>query len=323
VLSDDQILFESFLSRHDEAVWYRTLDGLEPISHQVDHVATRIWFSFFPLALSRALRDRSETRPVFHRLRLAGTPDLRDQVDSSHWFLYGHRHWPEVKAALVETTLSRTGPRSLHLKDLITQVAGLAAVAAGVEIGEVLGITAVAFMTLQQVGMQAFQATFPERDNTSHNTGGLAQRMKLRRGNLQAGILNLLLSGKRKFRVRFDESNPSAWYQAIDGQDLTMAAAEDQRDYRSLDPRCSEGPIPVECRAGSCGSCWVGVLSGHSHLSAFSTFEGNRLRFFGYCRDPLTVPIIRLACQTVCHGPVTIVIPPWNGVIGKLYPAGD
>ena len=28
--------------------------------------------------------------------------------------------------------------------------------------------------------------------------------------------------------------------------------------------------------------------------------------------------LIRLACQTQGHGNVTVVIPSWNGVIGKL-----
>ena len=39
-----------------------------------------------------------------------------------------------------------------------------------------------------------------------------------------------------------------------------MAAATDRRDYRSTDSRCIDGPIPIECRSGSCGSCWVGIL---------------------------------------------------------------
>jgi hypothetical protein len=34
--------------------------------------------------------------------------------------------------------------------------------------------------------------------------------------------------------------------------------------------------------------------------------------------DDEPTPIVRLACQARAHGAVSIVIPPWNGIIGSL-----
>ena len=67
----------------------------------------------------------------------------------------------------------------------------------------------------------------------------------------------------------FDENDPAATFEVINGQEIASAARTDKRDYRSRDPRCTpgEGPIPVECRAASCGTCWVGVLGGAEKLS--------------------------------------------------------
>ena len=53
------------------------------------------------------------------------------------------------------------------------------------------------------------------------------------------------------------------------------AAQSDKREYKQLEPRCTpnEGPIPVECRAASCGTCWVGVLSGVCLLQLANVVE--------------------------------------------------
>ena len=41
------------------------------------------------------------------------------------------------------------------------------------------------------------------------------------------------------------------------------------------------------------------------------------MRTFGYVA-PGEPPLIRLACQAKAFGAVTVVIPPWNGMIGKI-----
>ena len=93
------------------------------------------------------------------------------------------------------------------------------------------------------------------------------------------------------------------------------------RYWWSRDPRCipNEGPIPVECRAASCGTCWIGVLAGAEKLSpVVANDEGRRMEVFGYPGTEGEKPLIRLACQAKAFGAVSIVIPPWNGVIGKI-----
>ena len=99
----------------------------------------------------------------------------------------------------------------------------------------------------------------------------------------------------------------------------TTADAKKERD-RSKDARCipNEGPIPVECRAASCGTCWVGVLGGMEKLSPVEKHEAVRMKVFGYTEiREGTQPVLRLACQAKAMGAVSIVIPPWNGMFGR------
>jgi ferredoxin len=101
-------------------------------------------------------------------------------------------------------------------------------------------------------------------------------------------------------------------------QDLAWGAADDQsRDWRAIDPRRVEGPIPVECRSASCGTCWVGILGGAEKLSDVAAREGKQIKKFGYIDTAEPKPLIRLACQAQTQGAVSIVIPPWNGAFGK------
>jgi len=123
--------------------------------------------------------------------------------------------------------------------------------------------------------------------------------------------------------VTFDENDPAATFPLIHNQEIASAAQADKRDYRSRDPRCTpgEGPIPVECRAASCGTCWVGVLGGAGKLSPVNERdEGRRMKVFGYSDTDGAQPLIRLSCQARARGAVSIVIPPWNGVFGKFIP---
>jgi hypothetical protein len=63
----------------------------------------------------------------------------------------------------------------------------------------------------------------------------------------------------------------------------------------------------------------VGVLGGAEKLSpVVDRDERQRMRVFGYLDSEEERPLIRLACQAVATGAVSIVIPPWNGMFGKL-----
>jgi ferredoxin len=140
------------------------------------------------------------------------------------------------------------------------------------------------------------------------------------RGNL-SGWRRLLSGASRQSEVTFNERDPAAKFPLIHSQHLTTAAALDRRDYRAAEPRCSEGPIPVHCRACSCGTCWVGVLAGASTLSEMDDRERAKLAECGVIPETKwhgMQPVIRLACMTQAEGPVSIVIPPWNGLLGRV-----
>jgi ferredoxin len=135
------------------------------------------------------------------------------------------------------------------------------------------------------------------------------------------GPLGFARGIRKRWTVTFDENDPEATFPLIHGQEIASAAQSDKREYRSRDVRCTpgEGPIPVECRAASCGTCWVGMLGGAEKLSpVVDRDEKRRMDVFGYVHTDEPRPLIRLACQAKAFGAVSIVIPPWNGVFGKF-----
>lgn len=310
-------LFDAFLNKHDESAWNEVVGSLEPFIHEVDRSATRIWFYFFPLSIARALQQAEDADRLARKLLLKGRYRLRDQTDSSHQFLYGHRYWPEVKSAVAALAASSSAPASLDLSMQIRAVAR--EVAARIKIDEslLIGITAIAFMTLQQVGVTAFKTSTAVPKKPSSKTP--EQIVNERARDDKQGLLGFLKPDKI-FTITFDETDPDARFKLINTQHLTTAAARDKRDYHSREPRCivDEGPIPVECRSASCGTCWVGVLGGAEKLSDVRELEWRRIKEFGYIHTEDPKPLIRLACQAQAFGAVSIVIPPWNGQFGKF-----
>ena len=149
--------FETYLNQHGEEAWAATLTTLLRSIHEVDKNATQIWFSFYPLSLHMVLREAPNREELARDLLLQGDYDLTNQIDSSHRFLYGHRYWPHVKKA-VESFSENFNAGEAKLADNILQVAGQAAQAAQTDPSLTTGITAVAFMTLQQVGIDAFKS---------------------------------------------------------------------------------------------------------------------------------------------------------------------
>lgn len=299
--------------------WRRAIETLAASIHPVDCDATRIWFAFYPLELCEAFERAADPAQLARQLRLMGRWRLADQVDSSHRFLFAHRYWPQVKSA-IESFDGRPGE---PLAGLITAVADAAGRTARVDREMLLGITAVGLMTLRQVGAETFRAA-PGTIHLSAEARALSPHQVLRRrarDNSQ-GPLGFLRGLKKLWTVTFDESDPAAVFTAIAGQELASAAQAEQRDYRAMDPRCTpgEGPIPVECRAASCGTCWVGVIGGAEKLSPVVPHdEGKRMKTFGYINTAEPRPLIRLACQATTSGAVSIVIPPWNGYIKDLF----
>jgi len=309
--------FETFLNQQNDEAWSAALATLLRSIHEVDRNATQIWFSFYPLTLISALEAAEDREKLAHELLLQGDYELKTQIDSSHHFLYGHRFWPQVKRALEEHAAS--ADPSGKLADQILTVARRVAGEIKKDESLLVGITAVGFMTVQQVGLEAFKAapgkTAIDRKNAKKSP---EQILRERAKDDSQGIFGFLKTVNKQWTVTWDEADARAKYKLREGQDLAWGAAEDQtRDWRAIDPRRVEGPIPVECRSASCGTCWVGVLGGAEKLSDVAAREGKKIKEFGYIDTAEPRPLIRLACQAKANGAVSIVIPPWNGQFGK------
>jgi ferredoxin len=306
-------LFLAFLAQHDDDAWLRVIERLEPSMHPVDRAATHVWFQLYPLALQRAMA-RADSVDLARRMTLAGRWRLEEQIASSHRFLFGHRYWAQTVAA----TLDYAGgsPGSLDLGAQIQEVARQVARHARCDTALVVGITAVAIRTLQQVGFEAFSGASREVRLGTLRSKSADRIIKARQGQPSKGLFGLLRS-QSSARVTFDERDEAASFPLIPSQHLTTAAALDRRDFRAVDPRCSEGPIPVQCRSCSCGTCWVGVLSDASALSTMDDDERSKLAEIGV-RGEGSHPPIRLSCMTQAYGNVSIVIPPWNGLVARI-----
>jgi ferredoxin len=132
------------------------------------------------------------------------------------------------------------------------------------------------------------------------------QLTKRRARNDSQGPLGFMRGLRKQWTVTFDESDPAATFPVISGQEIATAAQADKREYRSRDSRCipNEGPIPVECRAASCGTCWVGVLGGAEKLSPVAPRdEGQRLKVFGYTETDGETPLVRLRVRRARSAP--------------------
>jgi ferredoxin len=305
------------LCRFEVADWDAALDALTPNINAIDRNATRIWFAFWPLDLALQLAEAPDPSHLARKLGLMGRWRLSDQIDESHRFLYAHRYWPQVKNAIAA---DREWPGGLVA--IVEAVAAAAARTTRTDAEMLLGIAAVGLMTLRQTGVEAFAAAPGEVHLTPEARRASPVQVLRRRGKDDwQGIFGFLRGPKKRWTVTFDENEPNATFRMIHGQEIATAAQSDKREYRSRDPRCTpgEGPIPVECRAASCGTCWIGVLAGAEKLSPMAERdERKRMQVFGYPVSPESKPLIRLACQARGFGAVSIVIPPWNGVFGGV-----
>jgi len=323
--------FDKFLNQHDEEAWSATLVTLLRSVHEVDRNATQIWFAFYPLPLQRALEQSDDREKLVQQLLLQGDYELKSQIDSSHKFLYGHRFWPQVKKAVeqhadewhrlqsVSAESSQTKVYATSVADQILTVARSVAQQLKKDESLLVGITAVAFMTVQQAGIEAFKAAPGTIGiDGKHAKKSPEQILRDRAKQDSQGLLGFLRTVNKQYTVTHDEDDDKAKYKLNEGQDLAWGAASDHsRDWRAIDPRRSEGPIPVECRSAACGTCWVGVLGGAAKLADVGAREGKKIKEFGYIDTAEPKPLIRLACQAQAYGAVSVVIPPWNGQFGK------
>ena len=314
-----QTHLEALLVTTTDADWLRILCALTDEMHPVDREATRIWLGFHPIVIADAARSATDRAAFERRYVIEGRYRLEDLVSTSHWFLYGHRFWPAIVRAIETLARSTTTGGVADVPSLVRAVALDASTQAGVPTGVTTGIALVGLHTLQQVGLERMQ-TAPDTSPAAGRQLALTadQVLSARARDDTQGLFGFLRGDRKQWTVTLDERDPSASFPLINSQAITTAAADDRRDWRGRDPRCTEGPIPVQCRSASCGTCWIGILGGAQKLSAMEPRERQRLAVFGYLQTTEARPVIRLACQAQAYGAVSIVIPPWNGVFGSL-----
>jgi ferredoxin len=310
--------FESFLNGFDEKDWHVALTRRMPEIHEVDRAAVQIWFRFYPLSLFRYLQAAEDRDKALHGFAMQGDFELKDQIDSSHKFLYGHRYWKEVKEAIAEYAAGFSSDNA-DLYTVINDVSELAAKKAGALEPLVSGISIVGLMTVVQAGIDALKNAEGKIFLNNKYSGKTPDQIVAERAKDDSqGMFGFLKTIDKQFTVTWDENDPAATFKIIQNEEIASAAAKDQsKDWGSIDTRCIEGVIPVECRSASCGTCWVGVIGGKEKLSEVSERERKQMKVFGYNQPDDPRPFMRLACQAKASGNVTIVIPPWNGVFGK------
>ncbi|MCX6598591.1 MAG: 2Fe-2S iron-sulfur cluster-binding protein [Acidobacteria bacterium] len=311
-------LFDSL--QQQDGQWPDVIRQLLPRTHAVDRDALRIWFGLWPLPW-HALAQNPASRPQFEKFyQVNGAYRLLDQVDTSHEFLYGHRYWAVVKAAI------GTARGGTDLRETVEAVAQASQAPAEFS----LAMAAIGLMTLRQTGWDGWESPANAEaakavTNRVTARGHPADQVLRSRASDFAPSLGERLRGKRSTpRVICEEQTADGWFPLIPSQHITTAAELDKRPHHLRDPRCYEGMgiIPVDCRSGACGTCWVGVLGGQEKLSEITPFERQRMDYFGYFDAPgldteSSRPLLRLACQAQAFGSVSIVIPPWNAVWGR------
>jgi len=311
--------FEAFLGAHDDDAWATTVQELLPSIHEVDRTATQIWFRFFPVALLRAFEGAEDPARLAQELLMQGRWYLKDQTDSSHTFLYGHRFWPEVKRAVVRAAESGAKPGA-SLAEVVREVARAAAAERKTDESLATGIAAVGLMTLQQTGLAEFRRTPGEvLIDRAHLRRTPEEVVRERAKDDGQGLFSFLRTSDKQWTVVWDENRDDRRFKAVDMQEVASGAANDKRPWHEQDERCTvnEGPIPVQCRSASCGTCWVGVLGGAEKLTEVDWRERKMMPLFGYIDTEEPRPLIRLSCQARATGAVSVVIPPWNGYFGK------
>jgi ferredoxin len=316
--------FIDHLNSFSETDWLAAVEELLPCIHEVDRNAVQIWFRFYPLTFHRYIAAAADREELVRGLALKGVFELKDQIDTSHHFLYGHRYWKKTKCVIEnmsEPPASAGGQfdSSQSVTDLIKSVGMAVAKKFKVDRSLTNAIAAIGLMTLNQVGIEAFKAAPGE---VAEPTGVMKKSpdaiVTERAKDVSQGLLGFLRTVDKKFRVNFTSMVSAGKFPIMIDEEIASASQKDrEEDWQARDERCWEGPVPIECTSASCGTCWVGVLGGAEKLAAVKPRERRAMKVFGYNQPDDEKPFLRLACQARAEGNVTIVIPPWNGVFGK------
>lgn len=289
--------------------WLAIVDAVAAQTHQVDRDGLRIWFAMWPELIQELVAPGPEQEKRLKFFQMSGQFELTTQADTSHQYLYGHRYWAKIKQALARVTATERWARI----EAVARESGAPQQFA-------LAMAAIAVMTLEQCGEGWLASGYTPADDGLNPDDWLRRRAT----PLKPSWIERLSGRVTQQRVIFDEESAEGWFPVLPQQEITTAAELDKRPYHLEDQRCYEGmgPIPVDCRAGSCGTCWVGILGGNDQLDPVEEFERKRMEYFGYWDSGFVDgnderPLLRLGCQARVNGSVSIVIPPWNGVFGR------
>lgn len=310
--------FTDYLGKFSEKEWFAAVEKIAPEIHEVDRSAAQIWFRFYPLELLRYLEAAEDRAKAVQKFVIQGDYELKNQIDTSHDFLYGHRFWKEAKTE-IENYAASFNNANAELSDVFAQIAEKTAAKAHTKKSLTLGIAAVGLMTLNQVGLEAFKNAKGEPGKPKGNLSkSPSEIIEERAQDDSQGIFGFLKSVDKKYTVHWLDSRTSGSFRIKNDADIATASALDQsKDWKAADKRCWEGVVPVECRSAACGTCWVGIVGGQEKLSEVQRLERKQMAVFGYNQPSDEKPFMRLACQAKASGNVSIVIPPWNGVFGK------
>ena len=305
------------LGTFSEEQWLAAVDELLPCVHEVDRNALQIWFRFYPLSLKQFVDGSENREETLHRIVMQGEFELAGQIATSHHFLYGHRYWAKVKCVIEKLADEYKGQPD-SLVELVKEVSIAVAEKKKVDRSLTNAIAAVGLMTLNQVGVDAFKAASGDVEKASKAMSKSPDAIVAERAKDDSqGLFGFLRTIDKQFSVAYSGIHSGKFNLMCDEEIASASQRDTSRDWKAGDSRCWEGPVPIECTAASCGTCWVGVLGGKEKLTEVGRRERRQMKVFGYNQPEDERPFIRLACQARAEGNVTIVIPPWNAVFGK------
>ena len=258
---------EKYLEQFSEADWLAVVDELLPCIHEVDRDAVQIWFRFFPLDLHRYIAKADGGDDAVSGLALQGNYELKGQIDTSHHFLYGHRHWKVIKAAIEAEAVVFTDQTPTLIEE-IKAIGMLVAEKLSVERQMVNAMATIGLATLNQVGLEAFRSATGE---TVKPTGVMTKSPNAviagRAKDDSQGLLGFLKTVNKNYSVAYSNGRVAGKFDIMNEQEIAGASAGDRsRNWQEQDQRCWEGVVPVECLSASCGTCWVGVVGGSDKL---------------------------------------------------------
>ena len=152
------------------------------------------------------MENAEDKEKAVQKFVMQGDYELKDQIDSSHEFLYGHRFWKEVKAA-IENHAENFSNENIDLADEIREIAKSAADKLKKDITLLIGITAVGLMTLRQVGWEDFKNAKGEVAKPKGVLNNSPEKIIAERAKDDSqGLLGFLKTVNQQYSVVYDET---------------------------------------------------------------------------------------------------------------------